>query len=390
MRGLACLAMFQTHGYDSWLSPAARRSTLFMYSQLGGTLPAPLFLFLAGISVALVTDKLRRQGEMPWTVASTTMRRGAEVLGLGLLFRLQQFLFNWRWAPWTDLLRVDILNTIGVSIMLMGALCWVTATLQGKKLLPVVFSSSRIAAQAQAAAASASVGGTSARVSEKLGGARPLSAATTIAAAAAVALGISLLSPGLWTTYRPRFLPWPLESYINGVHVFPAPKGWFFPIFPWAGFAFVGLATGFLLLSDAVKRHEAAAFLSLGAGGTGLMLFSRWLNRQPAHFYAVYNYWTTSPEFFLFRVGLLLAILLAVYAWCRWGAGQLGWSPLVQLGQTSLLVYWVHIEFVYDRFMILPSHANDVRRASLGLAFITVFMLVVSCLRTRWREMRRR
>ena len=33
----------------------------FMWSQLGGTLPAPLFLFLAGISLALVTDKLRRK-----------------------------------------------------------------------------------------------------------------------------------------------------------------------------------------------------------------------------------------------------------------------------------------------------------------------------------------
>ena len=53
MRGLACLLMFQTHCYDAWLSPEARKTTFFMYSQLAGTLPAPLFLFLAGISFAL-------------------------------------------------------------------------------------------------------------------------------------------------------------------------------------------------------------------------------------------------------------------------------------------------------------------------------------------------
>ena len=53
MRGLACVLMFQTHCYDSWLSPSARQGKFFMYSQLGGTFPAPLFLFLAGISFAL-------------------------------------------------------------------------------------------------------------------------------------------------------------------------------------------------------------------------------------------------------------------------------------------------------------------------------------------------
>src|SRR6476646_4450043 len=56
IRGLACLLMFQTHCYDSWLSGSARQSRFFMYSQLGGTFPAPLFLFLAGISFALVTE----------------------------------------------------------------------------------------------------------------------------------------------------------------------------------------------------------------------------------------------------------------------------------------------------------------------------------------------
>ena len=30
----------------------------------------------------------------------------------------------WGWAPKTDLLRVDVLNTIGLSMMLMGVLCW--------------------------------------------------------------------------------------------------------------------------------------------------------------------------------------------------------------------------------------------------------------------------
>src|SRR5580700_5552319 len=129
MRGLACVLMFQTHCYDSWLGGNARKSTFFMWSQLGGTLPAPLFLFLAGISFALVTDKLRQKGIPAGQIARTTIRRGAEIFGLGLLFRLQEYLIAWGWSPWSDLLRVDILNTIGLSMMLMGVVCWIVLLL---------------------------------------------------------------------------------------------------------------------------------------------------------------------------------------------------------------------------------------------------------------------
>src|SRR6266853_2539240 len=125
MRGLACILMFQTHCYDAWLSPSARQSKFFMYSQLVGTFPAPLFLFLAGISFAMVTDKLLQKGLKAAEIARITIRRGAEIFVLGLLFRIQEFAISLGWAPWSDLFRVDILNTIGVSMMLMGVMCWI-------------------------------------------------------------------------------------------------------------------------------------------------------------------------------------------------------------------------------------------------------------------------
>ena len=125
MRGLACVLMFQTHCYDSWLTPQARQSRFFVYSQLGGTFPAPLFLFLAGISFALVTEKLRRKDLPAAQIARSTIGRGAEIFAYGLLFRLQEYVVAWGWAPKSDLLRVDVLNTIGLSMMLMGIVCWI-------------------------------------------------------------------------------------------------------------------------------------------------------------------------------------------------------------------------------------------------------------------------
>src|SRR5580704_8144548 len=128
LRGLACAVMFQTHCYDSWLGGAARDGLFTRMSQLGGTLPAPLFLFLAGISFALVTDKLRQKGVSADEIARTTVLRGGEIFLLGLLFRLQEFLLGQPRAMWTDLLRVDILNAIGVSLMMMGVACRISAT----------------------------------------------------------------------------------------------------------------------------------------------------------------------------------------------------------------------------------------------------------------------
>ena len=71
--------MFQTHGYDSWLSEGARHSAFFGLSQLGGTLPAPLFLFASGISLALVTARALQKGITPGAAARSTILRGAEI-----------------------------------------------------------------------------------------------------------------------------------------------------------------------------------------------------------------------------------------------------------------------------------------------------------------------
>jgi hypothetical protein len=82
---------------------------------------------------------------------------------------------------------------------------------------------------------------------------------------------------------------------------------------------------------------------------------------------------------------MLLVILTASFAWCRWGAALCGFSPIIQLGQASLLVYWVHIEFVYGRVSILPKHAVGIRTATVGLLVISLAMLALAYLRTRMK-----
>ena len=334
MRGLACLLMLQTHCYDSWLGPAVRKSSLFGWSQLAGTLPAPLFLFLAGISLALVTNRMRQKGTPHSEVAITTIRRGAEIFALGLLFRVQEFALGYPPAPWTDLLRVDILNIIGMSIMGMGMACWFARKRLSGGLL-----------------------------------------------AGGVAAGIAMVTPLLWTTWQPRWMPWFLESYINGCHNLGAPQPWLFPLFPWAAFAFAGLAVGFFLLSDWARASGVKTMLILGGAGGVCFGLGWWLDSLRVKFYPSYDFWHTSPNFFLMRVGVLMMIVLASYAWCRWGGGQWGSRPLIQMGQASLLVYWVHIEFVYGRFSILTKRGQGIASASLGLLTILLAMTMLAAAR---------
>jgi hypothetical protein len=163
-----------------------------------------------------------------------------------------------------------------------------------------------------------------------------------------------------------------------------------FPIFPWAAFAFVGLALGFLLFSDFAKKKEAWLFVAVGVGGATACALSLALDAAPVRLYpaAIYDYWHTSPEFFLMRCGVLLALLFSVYAWCRWGWAQKGFSPIIQLGNTSLLVYWVHIEFVYGRFSILRKGKCGILTATAGLLVIFLAMVALSLLRMRWKKRR--
>ena len=358
MRGLACVFMFQTHCYDSWLSPEARKGGLFWWSQLGGTLPAPLFLFLAGFSFAYVTNRLRQKGFDANHIARQTILRGAEVLGFGLLFRLMEYALAWGWAPWTDLLRVDVLNMIGLSMILMGIFCRLTGG---------AISQAQTSAQAEDGRWKRSTWG-----------------------GLIVGLAISLLTPLLYTTWRPRWLPWPLESYVNGVHTFDKPQAWLFPIFPWAAFAFFGMAAGFVILSDWARARETKVLVGAGVLGAGMIAVFHTLDGSSIQLYPIYDFWHTSPNFFLIRVGILLLVLSFAFAWCRWGWGALGsgggiLNPLLQLGQTSLLVYWVHIEFVYGKFSILPKRAASIPKATFGLCVIFASMLLLSMFRTNWK-----
>jgi len=357
MRGLACVLMIQAHCYDSWLNDAARKTALYRWSQEVSTMAAPIFIFLAGVSFAIVTERLSAKQTPTAEIFKTAILRGTQIFGFGLLLRLQEFVLGYPKSPWTDLFRVDVLNILGISILTMTVFWRVTAARRS-------WDSS-----------------TGHQAAHELKNSR----IRTITLSLIIAAIIALATPPLWTTHRPRSLPWMLESYINGVHTYNVPQTWLFAIFPWCGFAFVGLAFGLFILSDVAQRREVQSLAMIAAIGAAACLLALEFDYSAVKLYAVYDYWHSSPNFFLMRCGILLLLAFAIFVWCRWGIATRGFSPFMLFGKTSLLVYWAHIEFVYGRLSILPKGRSSIPLATAGMIVIFAAMLTLSQWRLRQR-----
>ncbi len=342
--------MFQTHCYDAWLDAPSRKTAFFHWTRLGGTLPAPLFLFLAGIAVVLVIDRGLQKNLPVRILARQVTRRGAEIFALGLLFRLQEFLLGQPNAPWTDLLRVDVLNIIGLSLMLLGGLYALAARfLRGDS------------------------GADAFR--------RRLYLRAGVASALLAAV-IAASTPPVWTTVRPAWLPWFVESYINGVHIFGVPQVYLFPIFPWAAFAFAGVSAGAFLVSRWAKQRSGAAVALIAAGGAVLLALGFWLDSRP-QLYAVYDFWHSSPNFLMIRLGLVTALLLLGYVWCRRRPAWFHFSPALELGKQSLLVYWVSVELAYGGLSIMKKGSQSIAAATAGVIVVTLAMIALAAFRNR-------
>src|SRR5688572_1774713 len=124
-RGLCVVLMIATHGLYGWVRPEDHGRPFFGLMRLIGGFPGAVFLFISGLVLALAAEGMHRRGEPPRAVLRAGLARGLEILGYAFLFRLWMFASGRFGSPW-DLLRVDILNCIGASLLVAGviALPW--------------------------------------------------------------------------------------------------------------------------------------------------------------------------------------------------------------------------------------------------------------------------
>jgi uncharacterized membrane protein len=328
LRGLAVLIMIEAHILDSWTRFDQRDTTLYGFSVILGGFGAPLFLFLAGVAVALSAgSKFRRSGD-PRSAARSVRNRGLEIFALAFLFRLQAMVVSW--GSWRSLLKVDILNIMGPSIMVAAALWGVMRTNRARLL-----------------------------------------------ALATVTLSIALLTPIVRAVGWLAVLTDPLEGYLR-----PRPGFTTFAVFPWAAFVFAGAVAGILIDETRTAATEKRVNVRLGAAGIALALASYAASFLPSP-YQHSDFWTSSPAFFLLRTGVLTASIAVAYAWSQRPRAASSFSPLQQMGRTSLFIYWIHIELIYG-LMVRPLHKSmTLGQAWLGVLVFSIFMLLLSLAKDR-------
>jgi uncharacterized membrane protein len=322
VRGVAVLIMVEAHVLDAWTLPADRTRPLFGYAMILGGFGAPLFLFLAGVAVVLSAEsKFRRLGDFGaawWAV----QRRGWQVFGLAFIFRVQSYILSGGYSA-LSLLKVDILNVMGPA----------------NAKAPVV-------------------------------GRMVRSKAARGLLFAAVAAAIALLTPAIRAASLLAWLPDPVEWYFR-----PLPGRANFTLFPWSGFVFAGAALGVLM--DSLRSPARGRRLQVVLTLTGGLLV--WIAYQASFRPSLVGrseYWTTSASFFLLRVGLLTLLLPLGYLWEQASLRHKisSWSPLEELGRSSLFVYWIHVEMVYGFFSRPIRRGLTLEGAVVAYVLFTVFL----------------
>jgi len=341
-RGLAVLLMIEWHAADAWTRTADRHSVAFGRVLVLGGFAAPLFLWLAGLGVALSAAHVARTTESRGAAVGRICRRGLEIFILAFLFRIQAFIVSPGSYPVT-IFRVDILNVMGPAIVAAGLIWALSANTRAQ----VVWYG-------------------------------------------AAAASVALLTPVIRSARIVDVLPLGFQWYLK-----PAGDLTTFTLFPWAGFVFAGAACGVVLASIDDKRGERRAQFAFAVAGVAIIALGHFLSKRPS-IYGQSEFWTSSPTWFAIRVGILMsavALLGAVAAaLARWTDGadkNFAWRALERFGQSSLFVYWIHVELVYG-YATWPLHARlPLWAALVAYAGFCVLMYRAIILRDRivhtWR-----
>jgi peptidoglycan/LPS O-acetylase OafA/YrhL len=326
-RGLAALIMLQGHTFHSFTRADLRESGPYVLSQfLGGIAPA-VFLFLTGVTMAFRMDTDAQRGLKPVARVTSALSRARYLLVIALLFRIQLWIFSAPHGPLASLWKVDVLNCMALA----------GATLA---ILAVFTTADR--------------------------------ARMGITAGVAIAALSPLVSQLDWSR-----VPSLLKNYI-------APDYLFFGFFPWAAFFAFGLSAGSiirLLRDDQMDRAMQWGALL----GAGLIVGGRYFSEIPYSLYTKSDFWLDSPALILIKLGILLWILAFAFLWTRYAVGP-SWSLVSQLGTTSLLVYWVHIELVYGRWFGSWKENLDITQVTAFSVILIAAMVLLSVLRTSARK----
>jgi uncharacterized membrane protein len=330
MRGLAVVVMIQCHTFNSFTRLEARDGGPYVMSQFVGGMAAPLFLFMAGMTLAFQMESLdrRQPGRLDrWLIS---LRRAGYVLLLAYIFRFGNWLLSLPHPDWHELTKVDILKCMGVGLMVFTV---------------AAFFNPRERARVGVAGALA------------------------IAAASPLIANIAWGNTPIW------------------LHDYLAPGGGLghFAFFPYASYVGFGLAAGTVVRRAPVDKLERIMQWTVLVG-TVLIFTGQYLSNIPYSIYTKSSFWSDSPTLIVIRAGISLLCLAGSYLWTEFCAAP-RWSWMQCLGRNSLMVYWVHVMLVYGELGKL-KRTLTIPQAVFATAVVTLLMVAMSAAWLSWKARR--
>ncbi|MBX7150926.1 DUF1624 domain-containing protein [bacterium] len=333
-RGWAVLAMIETHVVNAWMDAGLRHSEWFPYLNLVNGFVAPSFLFIAGVSFAIVCRTKWDDMTHLTPTLGKQMRRLFMILGIGYLLHIPRIEWNGMTpsivaADLNEFFRADVLHTIAVSMIILQIVLFLS-----RKRNVFLFTLS------------------------------------------IMTLTSLLATPLLWKT---EFTVHPfITNYLNGLN------NPLFPLFPWCVFLWSGALIAFAFLDYVESDDEKNGVVKITLSGAGIFLIGLISDWSPVQLFTYDNFWLVSPNWVLMRLGILL-ILFGMF----WLLDFKNWHTSAKvrtIGSQSLFAYVVHLWLIYSitgEKASWPIFSQD-NSVPVTLAMLVILIVIMYYLTIGW------
>jgi hypothetical protein len=361
-RGLSVLFLIEFHILDAWIVPGGRTGHEGLFDALTyiGGMAAPGFLYMAGLSQALSDEAQASKGVGPEARRAAAIGRGLWLLAIAYLFRIFSFVFGGAWGPGWGLpyvLGVDVLSLAGFGLTLsvkLGAwhprrpalavwgglgLVLVSALWRGAfhwegwhdiikvDVLNIIAISMMVSAWLA------------------IGRPRALGLALTAGAALLVVFATPWVGAALGWRDQPWFLRQlslhPLQKLLDvpAAYLYGVPPRSQFMLFNWIAFLLAGATVAPLV----TRRNRPFLLMGIAAALYGVGRFIDPFITMPVSDPTFW--WTNAPSWFLTRLAICIAMTGALQLLPNLLEKPLAWLTL--LGRQSLVAYMVSLQLTY-------------------------------------------
>ncbi len=296
------VVMFHVHSAVAWMSPNAKQTLYFKYAMKISGMVAPVFMFLAGISMTLVTERLYQKGVSVVEIRKRIAKRGLQIVAMGYGLHLFFYLLSGHYARWIRVFKVDILHCIGLSMVITACLI------------------------------------------------RPRRAGRVNFSALAIFVGAPLLSMVLYRLPVDAYLPAPIAAYFS-----TTTRLSLFPVIPYISWICLGLVVApFFISADHNERQRRRFWIGLALWALALWFAGLGL-KSLYYLLCLDTLGTTTPQvkgilhFFFLKGAFVLGLFLFFGTTARL-FDRFPKPFWVRFGKFSLFAYCVHLAIIYPFF----------------------------------------